>query len=147
MMPVLEHIALSVADIERSIKFYRDLLGFELVLRLECPAESKLGEVVALPQCSARIAKVKSGNFVLELFEYQSPRGNMIAPDKTQADHGFSHIGFASDDIRRDYERLRQQGVKFYGEPIEYRPGVWNVYFYGPDGETCELRQAAKYNF
>ena len=25
--------------------------------------------------------------------------------------------------------------------PIEYRPGVWNAYFYGPDGETCELRQ------
>jgi catechol 2,3-dioxygenase-like lactoylglutathione lyase family enzyme len=143
MTPVLKHIALSVADIERSIRFYRDLLGLTLVLRIECPAESKLGEVVALPQCRARIAKLKSGDVVLELFEYQRPRGNAIAPEKTQADHGFSHIGFASSDIHGDYERLRRLGVKFYGRPIEYRQGVWNVYFYGPDGETCELRQAA----
>jgi len=143
MMPVLEHIALSVADIDRSIIFYRDLLGLTLVMQLECPPESKLGEVVVLPQCSARIAKLKSGNVVLELFEYQCPRGNSIAPEMTQADHGFSHIGFASGNIYDDYERLRQQGVKFYGKPIEYRKGVWNVYFYGPDGETCELRQAA----
>jgi len=142
MMPVLEHMGLSVADIERSIRFYRDLLGLELVLRIECPAESKLGDVVAMPQCSARIAKLKSGNIVLELFEYQHPHGNTIAPNKTQADHGFSHIGFASDDIHGDYERLQRHGVKFYGSPIEYRPDVWNVYFYGPDGETCELRQA-----
>ena len=143
MMPVLEHIALSVSDIERSIRFYRDLLGLELVLRIECPEESKLCEVVALPQCSARIAKLKSGNIVLELFEYQHPRGNTIATNKTQADHGFSHIGFASADIHGDYERLRKQGVKFYGSPVEYRLSVWNVYFYGPDGETCELRQTS----
>ena len=141
MTPVLEHIGLSVSDIDRSIRFYRDLLGLELVLRIECPAESKLGEVVALPQCSARIAKLKSGDVVLELFEYQRPHGIKIAPDKTQADHGFSYIGFASGNIHDDYARLQQQGVKFYGRPIEYRPGVWNVYFYGPDGETCELRQ------
>jgi hypothetical protein len=35
-------------------------------------------------------------------------------------------------------------GVVFYNEPIEYRPGVWNAYFYGPDGETCEMRQSVQ---
>jgi glyoxylase I family protein len=144
MMPVLDHIALSVADIERSISFYCNVLGFKLAVRIECPAESKLGEVVGLPACSARIAKLQSGNVILELFEYQSPRGKAIFPARTQADHGFSHIGFATDDIHQDYEKLRREGVKFYGEPLEYRPGVWNVYFYGPDGETCELRQVTK---
>jgi 4-hydroxyphenylpyruvate dioxygenase-like putative hemolysin len=54
---------------------------------------------------------------------------------------GLTHLGFASTDIHEDYQRLRQQGVKFYRPPIEYRPHVWNAYFYGPDGETCELRQ------
>jgi len=24
---------------------------------------------------------------------------------------------------------------------VEFRPGVWIVYFHGPDGEVCELRQ------
>jgi catechol 2,3-dioxygenase-like lactoylglutathione lyase family enzyme len=142
MVPVLEHIALSVADIERSILFYCNVLGFKRVLQIECPAESKLGDVVGLPGCCARIAKLESGTVILELFEYQSPQGKVIPSARTQADHGFSHIGFATDDIHADYERLSRAGVRFYGEPLEYRPGVWNVYFYGPDGETCELRQS-----
>ena len=53
-----------------------------------------------------------------------------------------THIGFVSTDVRADYARLKGQGVTFFGEPVEFRPGVWVVYFYGPDGEVCELRQS-----
>lgn len=141
MMPVLEHIALSVADIEKSISFYRDLLGMEIVEKIECPSESNLGKIVGLPHCGAKIVKLRSGHIILEMFEYLSPRGNKISPETTQADNGFTHLGFASNDIHVDYKRLKGHGVKFYSEPIEYRPNVWNAYFYGPDGETCELRQ------
>ena len=35
------------------------------------------------------------------------------------------------------FERLKKQGVRFFGEPFEFRSGVWIVYFYGPDGEVC----------
>lgn len=143
MTTVLQHIALSVADIERSIAFYRDVLGLELVERIECPADSRLGEVVGLPGCSARIAKLRSGSVLLELFEYQAPRGETVDPRRTQADHGLSHLGFTSRNIHDDFERLKQHGVRFYSPPIEYRTGVWNAYFYGPDGETCELRQSS----
>ena len=31
--------------------------------------------------------------------------------------------------------------VEFISEPVEFRPGVWIVYFCGPDGEVCELRE------
>jgi len=64
--------------------------------------------------------------------------------DRTQADHGFTHVGFTSKDIHADYARLKGRGVVFYNKPIEYRPGVWNAYFYGPDGETCEIRQSTE---
>lgn len=137
----LEHIALSVSDLDQSIGFYRDLLGMEVVEIIECPPEQGLGDVVGIPGCSARIAKLKSGQTILELFEYLKPRGRQIPPDYTQADKGLTHLGFASSDIHSDYKKLREHGVKFYNEPIEYRPNVWNVYFYGPDGETCEIRQ------
>ena len=72
-----------------------------------------------------------------------SPRGKPISPDRTQADNGLTHLGFASNDINADYERLKERGVKFYNKPIQYRPNVWNVYFYGPDGETGELGKEA----
>lgn len=51
-------------------------------------------------------------------------------------------LGFRSDDVRADAAQLRQRGVEFLSEPIEFRPGVWVVYFRGPDGEVCELRQS-----
>ena len=36
---------------------------------------------------------------------------------------------------------LKKHNIKFLGEPLEFRPGVWTAYFRGPDGEACEFRQ------
>jgi len=141
MITNLEHMALSVADIERSISFYRDLIGLELIRELECGPETQLGKVAGLPGCSARIAHLVNGENMLELFEYQDPRGTAMPADSRQADHGWVHIGFKSSDVRGDHTRLRDAGVEFISEPVEFRPGVWIVYFCGPDGEVCELRE------
>ncbi len=141
MVTRVDHAALSVRDLERSLRFYRDLLGFTLERVIESTPEKRLGDVVGLPGCAARIAHLKSGDSMLELLEYTSPRGRPIPADETQADQGFSHVCFRSSDTRGDYRRLVEQGVRFIGEPVEYRPGVWIVYFRGPDGEVCELRQ------
>ena len=78
---------------------------------------------------------------MLELFEYRDPSGRALAPDATQADHGWIHMGLTSTDMCADYTRLRAEGVEFLSEPVEFRPGVWIVYFKGPDGEVLELRQ------
>lgn len=134
-------MALSVQDIDRSIGFYQGLLGMDVVKRIEAGPEMGLGDIVGIPGCSARIAHLKSGDLMLELFEYTDPRGNPIAKGRTQADHGFSHVGFTSTDALSDYASLKEAGVKFLGDPVEFRPGVWVVYFCGPDGEVCELRQ------
>ena len=141
MIQSLDHPALSVADLESSLAFYRDLLGFSVVRIIESPPSMRLGDVVGLPGCAARIANLQLGGTMLELLEYQSPRGRVIPADRTQAAQGFSHIGLRSTDTRADHDRLRAHGVKFIHEPIEFRPGVWIAYFLGPDGEVCELRQ------
>jgi hypothetical protein len=78
---------------------------------------------------------------MLELFEYLDPRGRPVFPERRQADHGLIHLGFTSIDVRADYSRLKNKGVSFFSEPVEFRPNVWIVYFYGPDGEVCELRE------
>ena len=137
----IEHTALSVSDLDRSIEFYRDVIGLEVIRILDCDVDSKLGKVVGLDPCKARIAHLQRGEVMLELFEYQTPRGEEIKKSRTQADHGYIHIGFTSDDTRADYEKLRKKGIEFISEPVECRPGVWIVYFRGPDGEICELRQ------
>ena len=78
---------------------------------------------------------------MIELFEYRDPKGNPIPVDRKQADIGIIHMGLTSSDARADYKRLKEHGVRFVSEPVEFRPGVWIFYFYGPDGEVCELRQ------
>jgi len=141
MISKLEHTALSVADLDRSLAFYRDLLGFELIRIIEPRDDELLGTVAALPGAKARIAHLELGGSMLELFEYVKPRGAALPPDRPQSDLGCIHIGLSSDNVRTDVERLKEQGVEFLSEPVEFRPGVWVVYFRGPDGEVCELRQ------
>ena len=142
MIKGIEHVGLSVTNLERSIAFYRDVIGFALTRIMECPPEMRLGDVVGLPGCRARIAHLQSDMGMLELFEYQDPRGRPVPRDRSQADAGFSHLGIASTDVRADYERLHSAGVRFLHEPIEFRPNVWIAYFQGPDGEVCEIRQS-----
>ena len=146
MITRMEHTGLSVADLDRSIAFYRDLLGMRVARVIESGPEMPLGEIIGIPRATARIAHLQSGTpeqpgMMLELFEYTVPTGDPIPPGRRQADHGFIHAGFTSTDARADAARLREAGVRFLSDPVEYRTDVWVVYFYGPDGEVCELRQ------
>ena len=142
MITGMEHAALSVSNLERSLQFYCELLGMDHVRTIESTPEKGLGRINGLPESSARIAHLESGTLALELFEYTSPRGREVPPDRTQADLGFIHIAFISTSLIEDTEALVSKGVELVGEPVEYRPGVWVVYFRGPDGEVCELRQS-----
>jgi len=141
MIARLEHPALSVGDLDRSIAFYRVLLGFELIRIIEPRDDAMLGTISGMPGAKARIAHLELGDSMLELFEYVEPRGRPIPSDRPQADIGWVHVGLSSDDVPADYRRLKERGVSFLGEPVEFRPGVRVVYFHGPDGEVCELRQ------
>lgn len=134
-------MGLSVSNLERSVKFYCNVLGFKVERILEPSPELSLGDIVGMPGCQARIAHLQSAKGMLELFEYKEPRGKKIPKDHKQADNGFIHIGFTSSDARAEYRELQKKGVRFLGKPVEFRPGVWIFYFFGPDGEVCEMRQ------
>lgn len=141
MVTKLDHVALSVTDLDRSIDFYTKILGCTVDRTLDLGADSLLGKVVGMPGASARIAHLSLGEAMVELFEYRDPTGSPPRAERKQADIGIIHFGLTSDDARSDYQRLADQGVEFFSEPVEFRPGVWLFYFYGPDGEVCELRQ------
>lgn len=141
MSLVVGHVAISVKDIERSLTLYRDLLGMRVIRDIPPEQSGGLGRITGLNNCSARIVHLNASGFMVELFQYITPRGRPIPSDHCQADNGFTHIGFESTDVRADWARLCQAGIHFLSEPVEFRPGVWVAYFRGPDGETCELRQ------
>lgn len=142
MIEGLEHMALSVSDLDRSIEFYCKNLNCEVIRIIEKGTNPLLGKVVGMPDCVARIAHLKSGSNMLELFEYTEPQGEKIPANHKQADNGFVHAGFRSSDVRNDFKIMKSQGVKFISEPVEFRKDVWICYFYGPDNEVCEIRES-----
>ena len=140
MINSLGHVGLGVSDIEHSLEFYRDYLGMEIILDLDI-TDDRIGRVIGIPDAKCRIVHLELGGTKLELFQYSNPVGENIAKNIRQCDRGLIHIGFEVNDIHTHIEELRKRGIEFLGEPVEFRPGVWVVYFRGPDGEVCEFRQ------
>ncbi len=143
-IPSMGHVGLSVANTQRSIEFYRDLLDMEVVLELDI-SDDRQARVIGIPGTKCKITHLKLGDGVLELFEYYEPkRGINKAKTLQQRDHGIVHIGFEVDNFHQKMQQLKDKGVEFVGEPVEFRPSVWVLYFYGPDGEVCELHDVSK---
>jgi catechol 2,3-dioxygenase-like lactoylglutathione lyase family enzyme len=84
----LEHVGLSVSDLERSIDFYCKNLNLKVVRILEPSEGLPMDELTGLRGCQVRIAHLSSDVAMLELFEYVEPKGVPIRPDAKQADIG-----------------------------------------------------------
>ena len=142
MIEAMEHVGLSVSDLKRSTDFYCRNFGFKVLRTIE--GSELLGNIVGMPGCKASIVHLGKGDSVLELFYYREPSGKLIPPERMKADKGFSHLGFRSSDVRKDYQKLKDAGVRFISEPVKLRENVWLCYFYGPDGEVGEIRESEK---
>ncbi|WP_405840068.1 VOC family protein [Streptomyces sp. NBC_01518] len=127
MTPHLGHIGLNVTDLDRSLAFYRDVLGFALL------AEGK--------EDDRRYAFLGDGTGdhpVLTLWQQaQGPYDNDRA--------GLHHLAFAADSIERvrQYEEaLKAYGAEFaYEGVVAHREGAASggIFFHDPDGTRLEI--------
>jgi catechol 2,3-dioxygenase-like lactoylglutathione lyase family enzyme len=137
---ILQHVALSVSSLERSIDFYCRNFDMKIVLKVDF-ADDRIGRVIGFPGAKCRMVQLEGNGGVLELFEYTNPKGQPIPPERTQADLGFSHVCFVVRDIDSFKRSICEQGYHLVGETVEVRPGTFVQYCHGPDGETMELKQ------
>lgn len=143
------HTSWTVEDLDRSIAFYRDLLGFELVQTRERRGV-EIETVVGFRGVDLRIAFLKipgapvgpSGHH-LELIQYLSPKGARL--DVRTCDTGSAHLALQTDSIADDYSRLTAAGVTVVSPPVTFAGGVAGamqaLYLRDPDGFTIELVQ------
>ena len=96
MIKKMDHVGVSVKDMEKAICFYRDVIGMEKVFDREF--DSSLAEIIGIEGARARIVHMKTGESVIELFHYLSPTGRQPRPDQNQSDLGLTHIGFLVED-------------------------------------------------
>ena len=139
----LDHVAVTCADLDRSLHFYCELLGLEVRARGE--AEGAEFEITGIADPKVRWADLLlTGGQVLELIEYQRPRGRPSRPAPN--DPGATHISMRVANADATYERLRAAGVEVRGEPATIdAPGAWHgvraFYAADPDGVTVEITQ------
>jgi hypothetical protein len=69
IIPGLGHVGLSVSNMQRSLAFYRDLLGMKVTLELDI-SDDRQARVIGIPGTKCRITHLRLGDGVLELFEY-----------------------------------------------------------------------------
>jgi methylmalonyl-CoA/ethylmalonyl-CoA epimerase len=97
-----DHAGISVADLEASIAWYADMLGFAV------------DRVVDVPGDTGRVALIRKGDFFLELFcipgaaALPEERRHPATDLRTQ---GIKHVAYAVGDIRALMEHLKAKGV------------------------------------
>jgi catechol 2,3-dioxygenase-like lactoylglutathione lyase family enzyme len=143
-----EHTSFTVSNLERSLAFYHDLLGFEILHMRPKITNQYFRDIVGFPDGLIKDAflAIPGTDHRLELFEYVNPRGTPL--DVRNNNPGSAHIALLVDDLVPLYEALKAKGVQFRSPPIYLDEGPniggWGVYMLDPDGITIELFQAPK---
>jgi catechol 2,3-dioxygenase-like lactoylglutathione lyase family enzyme len=143
------HFSFTVGDLDRSMAFYRDLLGFELVHTQEQDNEYTR-RLVGFPDAVLRVAQFAVpgqprgiSRHDLELVEYVRPIG--VRRESRICDPGAAHFAIAVRDARGEHERLTAAGVRFVSAPNAITAGVnrggYACYFRDPDEIVLELLQ------
>ncbi|WP_165958735.1 VOC family protein [Actinomadura sp. KC345] len=149
MLGAVWHFSFHVSDLDRSVAFYRDVLGMELV-HVQEQDNAYTRSLVGYPDARLRVAQLAVpgreahvSTHDLELVEYVVPRGER--QDSARHHPGAAHLAFAVDDIDAEHDRLTALGVRFVSPPNRITEGANTggaaCYFLDPDDITLELVQ------
>jgi catechol 2,3-dioxygenase-like lactoylglutathione lyase family enzyme len=143
IVEAINHVCFTISDLERSIEFWRHLLGTEPESRVEYtdPHDQAVTGYPGLHVSAAYFAL--PGDVLLELFQYRTPPG-VPAPSSETHVVGSAHLGLVVDDLDEAYERLQGTGATFRSDgpvPIEggKHEGARSMYVRDPDGITIEI--------
>ncbi|MDI7276317.1 MAG: VOC family protein [Anaerolineae bacterium] len=126
MLRKVEHAGIHVRDLDRSIRFYTEVLGLRLRKRVRL---NETTELAFLPLGESEIELIcKSG-------EYTFAREGIV-----------NHLAFRVDDVAGMLDHLRRHEVELIHEqPVSPENlGARIAFFRGPDGEKLELFEAAE---
>ncbi|MGH7947696.1 MAG: VOC family protein [Candidatus Binataceae bacterium] len=143
----VEAIGMTVDDMDRSLKFYTEVLPFERVSDVEVASRDyeKLEAVFGLRM---RVVTLKLGAEFLVLTDFLTPRGKPYPYDTRANDRWFQHIAIVVSDMDRAYAHLRKHHVEHASTGPQTLPasnkaaaGIRAFYFRDPDGHFLELIQ------
>lgn len=137
------HTSFTVSNLDRSLAFFRDALGFEVTSK--APRSKRVIEnVTGVKGADVVIAYVRGPGHDLELIEYLGPEGRGSVRPRP-CDVGFAHIAYDVDDIDAAIAAAAKHEFKPVSQPavIDQGPnkGGRVAYLRDPDGITTEFIQ------
>jgi catechol 2,3-dioxygenase-like lactoylglutathione lyase family enzyme len=143
------HFSFTVSDLDRSMAFYTEQLGLELIHTQE-QSNEYTRKLVGYPDAHIRIAQLAVpgqprglSSHDLELVQYLQPKGKR--GDAEIRNPGAAHLALTVDDIHTRHSDLSAAGVRFYSPPNAITAGIntggFTCYFEDPDQIVLELVQ------
>ena len=145
LVTAVDSIGLTVSDLDRSVKFYSEVLSFEKVSEIEVDGDAyeHLHGVFGL---RARTARMRLGAEFIELTEYLAPKGRPAPVDMRSNDRWFQHVAIIVSDMHGAYQWLRRHKVQHASSGPQRLPewnrnaaGIEAFYFRDPDGHPLEI--------
>ena len=134
MSATFNHVGHCVTDLDRSRRFYQELLGFEVERAMQVPdtPADRLLRVAAPLGMSALY--LRRDSLVLELLHFDRP-GNPPARARVMNEPGLTHLSFSVEDVAATARLAAELG----GEVLEDTDVGAAVFVRDPDGQLIEL--------
>jgi len=138
-------IGITVREMNRSVRFYEEVLGFRKVSDQEYsgPAQERLHALFGL---HIRVVKMQLGDELIELTDYLTAGGRSIPEDQRSNDLFFQHIAIVVSDMDKAFAQLKKYPVEYVSTAPQTLPvsntaaaGIKAFYFHDPDNHNLEL--------
>ncbi|MCK5460075.1 VOC family protein [Candidatus Parcubacteria bacterium] len=121
----IHHIAITVNNLNESLKFYQDFFGFQLVKKFK------------KKEMKAEFALIKSGDYLIELWEFMDMKLNSDDLSDLKI-RGIRHIAFAVENIDKVVSEFKNKGLDI-SEPKMGIAGHRFSFTNDPNGISLEL--------
>jgi len=141
----VEAIGITVSDMQRSVKFYSEILGFKKVSDVELYG-SEYEQLQGIFGLRMRVVRMQLGDEFIDLTDYITSGGRSIPENSMSNDLIFQHIAIVVSDMDKAYLQLRNRMVMHVSTAPQTIPasnkaaaGVKAFYFHDPDMHNLEL--------
>ncbi len=135
------HTGITVSNIETSLAFFKDVLGFKATEIFHHKGEM-VENLTGVPGAEVKLGFVDMPGHRLELLEYITQDDRKVS-DLRNCDPGAFHLALEVDDIDAAVEAVKPSGFVPYSAPQMVPNGNCNVYLRHPDGITIEFQITA----
>lgn len=126
MIEAIDHVEVVTRDMEESVKFYSEVIGFDVTERHKMDGTRGITEIVYM----------KLGDSVLELLEFKNAKP--ITDERPKV--GMRMMALRVDNMEKEVERLKSLGVEISRPPMQLGTS-WRGEIKDNNGMSIEIRQ------